>query len=180
MTLKISGKISRLKFDAKKYRLAVAKQLKEEQRRAVAAWVRAVAYNIPIYTGTARGTIAPVGKTVNEIIAVVGNKTGKETFVYKGRTYPLGFIEGGGYQKHSLRVDSSGDTLTYTFRFLETLPYVVWNSRFPAPAWMNTKNTPWHALQKGVAAYVQYAKNEIPKNIPKHTRFLRVKIIKVM
>lgn len=179
--LKVSGKIARLKFNAKRYNAAVLKQLSIEQKRAVTAWVKAVAHSIPVYTGTALGTIAPVGKTVGYILVPLGRNTTKKFFYYKGKKYPLGFGMGKTYQEHSLDMELVGNKATYIFRFSEKLPYVVWNTMYPAPVSINlTHSTPWHALQKGIAAYVQYAKTEIPKNLPKHFKFLHVKVVKVL
>ncbi|KKL45572.1 hypothetical protein LCGC14_2354280 [marine sediment metagenome] len=178
--LKVTGQISSVRLNSKRYHAAVLKRLDQEHKNAVAAWVKAVAYSIPVYTGTARGTIAPVGRTVRQFVGAAGTNE-KTEFVYQGKTYPLGFRQGKNYQEHSLSRAGTEGRLTFTFRFLETLPYVVWNTSSPAPAWMNLKNiTPWYAIQKGVAAYVQYAREQIPKRLPRLTLFEKVTIVRVL
>lgn len=178
--LKVSGKIAKLKFDHKGYKGETVKISKLAQREAVAAWVRAVAGSTPVYTGTALGTIAPVGRTVGEILAPVSNNTSKKFFHYNGRKYPLGFGAGEDYQEHSLQTEASSQIVISTFTFNENLPYVVWNSLYPISMKGLKNKTPWYSLQKGVAAYVQYIRENLPEKLPKHAQFLRIKIVKVV
>jgi hypothetical protein len=178
--LKVSASISTLKFDARKYQTRLIKVAEEEQRNAIRAWVLAVAVKIPTYTGTALGTIAPVAQAVG-IVLSASNSTNKKFFKYRGRTYPLGFEQGAKYQTHSITHKVLGNSIEYTFKFNEQLPYVVWNTLQPAPNWLTLKNsTPWFALQDGVQAYVTYARTEMPKRLPKPARFYTVKVVKVV
>jgi len=176
--LKVSGKITKLKFNAEAYMREVARVSEIEQEKAVTAWVRAVAGSIPVYTGTALGTIAPVGRTVRYILVPLGVETKKKYFYHNGKRYPLGFSEGENYQEHSLITERVGGNITSIFRFKETLPYVVWNSLYSMP--IPISKTPWYALQKGVAAYIQYVKMVLPGKLPKHSKFVHATIVKVV
>lgn len=176
--LKVSGKVAKLKFNVRGYITSAIKVSEEEQKRAITAWVKAVASSIPVYTGTAIGTIAPVGRTVGYILAPIGRNTTKKYFYHNGKRYPLGFGVGESYQEHVLDTKMSGNIITSTFIFNENLPYVVWNSLYNTP--IPKSKTPWFALQKGVAAYVQYIRDNLPERLPKHSKFLRIKIVKVV
>ncbi len=48
----------------------------------------------------------------------------------------------------------------------------------PAPSWLNlTQDTPWKALSAGLAAFMQYARVEIPKAIVRECK--PIKLVRV-
>jgi len=160
--------------------------LVREQKNAVAAWAKAVIAKIPVYTGTAHGTFAPVNrviqrtvfKKVSPVDAQARAKVRRGTNI-QGTHYQLGFTAGRQYSMSDAYHTVSTFQQTYIFEFVNDLPYILWNEIQPAPSWLNLKSSPpWHALAAGLAAFTRYARIEIPLAIVRDcypVKFIRVK-----
>jgi hypothetical protein len=157
------------------YKANLYKVAEEEHTEAVKAWLKKVLANTPTYTGTARGTYAPVGRTVGRTVrrGIVRGKTNprrKKYFQYPkgGKKWPLGFSAGANYSDHEIKGRISGGTLKFTFMFDQQLPYVMWNEVYPAPAWMTLpSNPPWLALTKANKTFARRINNNFNKEVNK-------------
>ena len=168
-------------LDSKKYRRRLQDYMDEQHKIAVKRWLINVLKHTPTYTGTARGTYAPVGRAIGRAVrkgVARGNLAGaakKKHFKYQGRSWLLGFAAGANYSEHEIKSRKYRDKLHYRFRFDQRLPYVLWNEVLPAPAWMKLpSNPPWHALEHAANAYVRYSQR-IARGFP----FPEVKITRV-
>lgn len=178
--LKATGSFEIQTLDTKKITKTLREQIEIQSRQAARAWLRAVIARIPTYTGTARGTFKPLGR----VLRVAVNKgfiseaaSKKKVFRYKGRSYPLGFEAGANYSKFDFILEDSRDTLSVVFKYELTLPYLLWNDIYPAPAWITLpSNPPWAALQAGDDAWQNYIENELPKRkrITNLNQFIKV------
>jgi len=133
-------------------------------RIAIAEWLRAVLKEIPVFTGTAKGTFAPLARIVNRYIPdkvkcdFVPNNTWKKVFKHSGTSYALGFNQGANYSKFLLNIGVTslpggvGGDRSFNFMFDEQLPYVLWNDLSPGPAYL-THPTPWNAFYAGRDAF---------------------------
>jgi hypothetical protein len=167
MALKV--RLESPKANLKAYKAKIKKIMKEENEEAVKKWLKKVLSLTPTYTGTARGTYAPVGKTVGRIVRkgkVKGNAERarrKKHFVTKsGRRYLLGFRAGARYQDHKIRNIVRTNSITAIFVFDQSLPYVLWNEVSPAgsnsddpiPATQVIPSVPpWKALEKAAISF---------------------------
>lgn len=161
------------RFDSKKYVKEVRTYMKEQQILAIKRWLKTVLKHTPTYTGTARGTYAPIGRVVGHAVRkglVRGDRkqaAKKKYFKYGGISYPLGFAAGSNYQEHKITSRFQGGALTFKFTFDQRLPYVLWNEATPGPSWFHFKTPPpWHALERGNKSYYRYLE-KIRKNFPK-------------
>ncbi len=155
------------------------------QHDAIAEWARTIISKIPTYTGTAKGTYASIGKTIKNFN--LGNPGGisaqarwkiSQGTTINGRHYSLGFQAGKQYADHKLFNIVNKVNITCVFQFTQNLPYAVWNDFYPAPAWLHLPSSPpWHAMEKGKVAFVNYVVRELPKAIKRDVKF--VKLIRI-
>jgi len=169
--IKLSGTIPVIEVTS--FPKKLERVLLREQKNAVRVWARTVAEMIPTYTGTARGTIAGISRTINNlgitnsggISARARMKIQRGTNI-QGVHYKLGFQAGKSHSDSKLTHEISTDAQSYTFLFWENLPYVMWNEMSPAPVWITLPSTPpWKAITAGIVAFDNYVKYEIPKII---------------
>lgn len=188
MTIKIRGQFADVKFEIKGFNAALRAALDKQQREAVKAWLVAVLEEIPTYTGTARGTFAPIGRMVNLTVGktgILGDPSGaasKKVFKHKGRVIQLGFEEGAELGKDfKLTQEATGKILIYKFEFNHNLPYLIWNNMFPAPEWIHLpSNPPWKALEKGRDAFIEYVTTILLTKVPDPNLFVRISFVKVL
>jgi hypothetical protein len=162
------------------------KKLDVEFKRAVKEWLLTIIAQIPVYTGTAKGTFAPVGRIVGRVVAAASavslRASQKKYFKYQGKSYPLGFEAGKSYASPAptLTHEDTVTGRTFTFTFTNTLPYVVWNDMRKGPAWFPFKTpTPWKLLDAGAEAWRNYLLNEMPKRLPKLKDSIKIVTMKV-
>ena len=129
-------------------------------RFAVRAWIRAMVTAIPVWEGTARGTIKPLGRFLNVAVPISPRASPHRTqHRIQGIIYQLGPEAGALYQEFN---DLDAQVYPrYVFEFTEKLPYVIWNS-FGQPL-SQVKSAPWHAFEKAEEAF----KAELDKQLRK-------------
>lgn len=170
--------------DIKKYKNQIKQIMQEENKEAVIKWLKSVLKKTPTYTGTARGTYAPIGRVVGYAVRKgrVGGRTDpnkKKYFTYNGKRYRLGFAAGASYQEHKFQTRVYRDKITSLFVFDQKLPYVVWNEIYPAPRWMNlVRATPWHALKAGSISYQNHFRRHTYKRIGAVKLVIGQKVVK--
>jgi hypothetical protein len=163
----------------------IKKVVEEEHEIAIKKWLKAVLARTPTYTGTARGTYAPVGRVVGYAVRkgkIKGNAERarkKKYFVYNGKKYPLGFGAGAQYSEHVIRVRKYKAAIIATFKFDQNLPYVLWNEMQPGPPWFLFRTPPpWWAVKAGNTAYTNHHKKYTYKSIGAVKMFVGTKVVK--
>lgn len=171
----------------------VGQKLKEkceiQNRQAVRAWLAEVVKHIPGYTGTARGTLVPVGRLVGRIIQKfrAGDPLGdperakKKKFIHiGGRTLSAGFQFGAHYASATMGTYLTGRKIINTFTFDNTLPYVARNDLSgPPPGFIMPSNPPWFSHNKAKRAWVRYVLTVIPKRLPLPSEFIKITTLRV-
>lgn len=164
-------------IDSKKLQKEAINFLEVQMRQATRAWLRAVIKKIPRYTGTARGTFKPLGRVLRVAIKAAGAPTHgsaegakrKKFIKIGGRLLPTGPSAGELYSDFKFSKTKN----TVSFEFDQNLPYVIWNSIYPAPVnFILPSNPPWFAFAAGEAAFKNYVKVELPKKA-KFKKFVR-------
>lgn len=174
MSVRIRGQVPVVNF--KQYLRKVQKAVQEEHTKATKAWLIAVLQKIPTYTGTARGTYAPLGRIVGHSVSV-GLRRGKtdpnkkKYFIYPkgGRRWPLGFAAGANYSEEKITFRQQGlDVYRARFEFDQMLPYVLWNEVRSPPSFMKLpSNPPWRAHEAGEKAFIRYVNRTMAPRIAK-------------
>lgn len=135
---KFTGRLKSFYLKTNEFRKDLDASLKREVRNAGAEWVRAVYNKVPVYTGTARGTLVPVGRVVDVTIPIspVAFKRGR------GPTF--------GESQSSFNFYHAGNV--YGFRFDQNLWYYILND-------LNVtfiKSSPWQSMKAGEEAFNHY------------------------
>lgn len=190
MNLKVKGHISTITIDIGRFKTSLVKQCEVQNRQAVRAWLRETLKFIPTYTGTARGTFKPLGRTLRVAVPKIGqagfpgNKkraAKKKTIWYgPGRTFTAGFEAGGQYAQYDLKVRQSGLKITCTFNFTNNLPYVAYNDINGAPPnFILPSNPPWQSHDAGAKAWKQYILTTVPERLKIPREAIKITVMKV-
>lgn len=191
-SMKVKGVVALISFKKDKYILRLMKHAREQNKAAVKVWLIAVLERIPTFTGTARGTFAPLGRTVNYIVTRVGPAGGpfseasaaraalKKHIVSGGKTFVAGFSAGGNYAHYSLDTQLISNGIVNTFIFTNDLPYVAYNDVNPAPkGYTLPSNPPWRAYTNGLIAWRKYIRSKVTKHMLPPKALLKIKHVKV-
>jgi hypothetical protein len=184
MYYNVRGKLSAPEINLGVFNKKLQTVLVEQQVEAVKVWLKTVLSHIPTYTGTTRGTFAPLGRKVNYVFGATPTAAGRRKYVFiypkGGRRYPLGFEEGRRYQDNDIYHFGSGNRIEYVFKFELSLPYAVWNDQYPAPQWLTLPSEPpWEAMAYAAVEFYRYVHNVIPKHLPDPNYKVKIKTIKV-
>lgn len=156
-------------FDPKTYRKSFDDAMNTQMRQAARAWLRAMlsaelpivrrgavgatSTGIPpVWTGTARGTLVPLGRFLRVAIPI------KPVVKLPGRGPDVGaaqgkFFFGNNYDR-------------YYFRFSTQLAYYTLNEFHQSDIPL-THKTPWEGFAIGQKAFQDYCNNVMPKKLPK-------------
>lgn len=157
-----SGSLVQLNFNKEKYRKRLDEILKRQVRNAAREWLRAVIPNVPVWTGTARGTLLPLSRILR-----VANRISPVHF-----KRDFGPSIGENFGAFSFLDGTNGQ---YGFQYQIFLDYFQENEFSPAPAKYKLKNpTPWHALRSGDAAYKKYMADILPQRLPNPAECLEI------
>lgn len=162
-------------LDVAAYKKSLDEAFQREIRNAARAWLRAMltaelpivnrgtgsSIGIPpVWTGTSRGTLMPLGRFLR--IAIPINPLVKRS----GRGPQVGANLG--------RFEFTNSGGRYSFRFSTSLAYMVRNE-FYTSQFKLTHRTPWNGLKVGQKAFQDYCKNVMPKKIPSIASAIRYK-----
>lgn len=158
---KFTGNLVQLNFNMVKFKKTLDETLKTQIRQAAREWLRAVIPKVPVWTGTARGTLSPLAR----ILRVQNNIS------------PVAFRRGWGpsvgEQFGTFSFEESGGT--YSFDYEINLRYFQDNEFQKAPPKYKLRNpTPWHAFKAGDAAFKAYLNKILPQKLPNLTDFIEV------
>jgi hypothetical protein len=165
LKIKVRAEFPRLNYPG--FKGNIGQLGRKHLRLATREWVRAVVKKVPVYSGTARGTLSPLGRYVNAAVPrgkVVGPTGG--TKVIQGKTYNLGFDGGKTHgQNFELSQDATPLKTSWTLTFHHDLVYFIWDN-YGKP--LNTlKKAPWDALKSGDLAFREHVKQKfVPEIAP--------------
>lgn len=173
--MRFSGQFTYVDFDEKGYRKSYDEAMDTQMRQAARAWLRALltarlpiirrghgdSIGIPpVWTGTARGTLLPLGRFLKVAIPIrpIAKRTGKgpEVGAAMGKYF---------FGKNKGR---------YYFRFSTQLAYFTANE-FHQSNLNLTHKTPWNGLKAGQVAFKAYVENVMPGKLPKIADSIRYK-----
>jgi hypothetical protein len=156
-----------MEFDPKTYKKSLDEAMETQMRQAARAWLRAMlsadlpvirrgtgsSKGIPpVWTGTARGTLIPIGRFLKVAIPISPKVKrpgrGPEVGASKGK-----FQFGKAYDR-------------YYFRFSTQLAWYTINE-FNQSSLPLTHKTPWGGFEIGQKAFQDYCNNEMVKRMPK-------------
>lgn len=187
LTKKVSG--STITIDVNKFKTKLREKCEVQNRQALRVWLKEALEHIPGYTGTARGTLVPVGKIVRRAVTKfrpgdpLGNakRAAKKKFIhYKGVTYRAGFEYGKDYAQALLNTNVEGLSIRNTFIFTENLPYVIFNeSNSAPPGFTMPSNPPWWWSEKAAKKWKEYILTEALRKINVPKEFLKITKMKV-
>lgn len=187
--MKLRGKQAIVRIDTNKFKAQLIDKCDEQNKLAVRAWLKARLDRIPTYTGTARGTFAPLGRTVRCAVPLVGRagrpgKTSKNPrkshITYGKRKFAMGFSAGGQYASYKLKVNYSKTAILCSFEFSSNLPYVAYNDVNSAPKnFRLPSNPPWHSSARGKKAWEKYVVNKAAKQLIVPREFVKVKKVRI-
>lgn len=158
--LRAEGVIAFPKLDISKFSKALNKAVEAEMKHAARAWLRAVVPLVPVYTGTARGTLRPLGQFLRVAVPIrpveFRNRRGPEV----------------GAAASNFKFEKRGNI--FIFQWNHDIGYAILNEFYsrPNPPYSLKNPTPWNAVVAGNAAWNDYVKNTLPKNIPRLNGFV--------
>jgi hypothetical protein len=182
--MKVSGQQTIVTIDIKKFQTILKARMEVQARQALREWFRVALDNIPQYTGTARGTLTPVGRLVRRAVgslgAIKGRAKGKKWITYRDRSFRTGPEAGADYADATLDTKLDGLNLTSSFVFTNTLPYVGRNDEKGAPPGFTLpSNPPWNSHDKAAAAWKKYLLTVGNKKLLIPAQALTVKVVRI-
>lgn len=122
---------------------------------ATREWVKATVTKVPVYAGTARGTLQPLGRFVKARVPRGSVSKAREakrgyTTIF-GKRYDTGFNAGKSYGQD---FELAQEAMKFTFTFTPELPYFIWNN-YGRPL-STLKAAPWGAIEAGEEAWKKY------------------------
>jgi len=165
--LKFRGRISFPKLDAAKYTQALEDAVETQMRQAAREWLRAVVPKVPVWAGTSRGSLQPLGRFLRVAIPI-------NPLVQRKGAGP-----NVGASKSSFKFERIGRR--FIFSVSTGVDHFIQNNFYeaPNPPFHLKEPTPWKAFEAGEEAYLKYIKENLTKKIPKIKNFIRYKTIVV-
>lgn len=155
---RITLSFTNLQFDAASYKKALHDTLEKEIRMAARAWLRAVIPRVPVYTGTARGSLQPLGRFLRVAVPI--------SPVAKRKN--MGPSVGSREQDFKFTSENG----KYLFIFSSEVAHYKINEFYSVPLKLRNP-TPWLSFEAGRQAFDQYLTTELPKKLPNASNFLR-------
>lgn len=149
------------KFNIVGFKADLNKLGEKALREATREWLRKTIALVPTWTGTARGTLRPLGQFLKVSVPNRKPKSNRKSKTIYGTFYQLGFAVGAVYGQD---FDFTQKGFRFEFNYTFNLPYIWWNS-FGSPV-PNLRNpTPWLAIQTGNEAFKNYIRDTLPKQL---------------
>jgi hypothetical protein len=188
-SIKVKGALKLYEIDEKVFRTKLEELCITETKEAVKVWLTERLKHIPGYTGTARGTLVPVGRLVGKVISRFSpsgpsgdqNRAKRKKFIHRnGRTFRAGFQYGKDYASASIQVKQESNKIRCTFSFDSELPYVARNDVNGPPAgFIMPSNPPWFSTQRGVKVWKKYVLKEIPKKLKLPRSAVKITVLRL-
>lgn len=143
----------RLEFptlDAKAWHKTLDLNMQRLLRQATRVWLKTIITRVPVLTGTAMGTLQPLGRFLNVAVANIPK------LKKKGR----GPEVGQSLQTFYFRYENG----RYEFYYTNEVVYFFLNNYFQME---RVRSAPWHALERANVAFTIFFINEVQKRVPK-------------
>lgn len=187
--IKVKGRQQIMTIDFNRFGQKLKEQCEVQNRQAVREWLKEVVKHIPGYTGTARGTLVPVGRLVNRTVQKFrpGDPLGdperakkKKYIIIGGQKWSAGFNYGSTYATATMGTTLQTNSILNSFIFDNTLPYVARNDiSGPPPGFIMPSNPPWRSHDKAAAAWKKYVLTVIPKRLSLPSKFIKITTLRV-
>jgi hypothetical protein len=150
--LNIGGVFNKLSIDPGRFTKTLDKTMEVQLRQAARAWLRAVVLKVPVWTGTARGTLRPLGQFLRVSIPISPVKRKR------------GFGPDIGAQRSAFSFNKTATT--YSFEFDQQLAYYAVNDFYHVNLPL-INPTPWGSFRAGEAAFNKYVQTVLPERLPR-------------
>ena len=149
-------------LDAKRLTETFNKILFQKMRQAARMFLRTAIQHIPVWTGEAMGSLAPIAHELHVSIPKVKDPEAP----YDG--FSLGVSQAVGSEPFIKQ-----DGFVFSFTIGTNVPHFQINDRYDVSRWgFKLRNpTPWNAFELGRLAAVDYLRQQPPK-FPKYTDFM--------
>lgn len=165
--IRFTGRLYRMNFDITGYKKTYDEAMKVQIRQAARAWLRAVIPHVPVYTGMARGSLAPLGRFLRVAIPIRMNPNAAKR-VRPGYSQQAGEALG----VFTFQDNSNG---VYTFSFNTEVLHYYLNDTFDTKGagMVNLINkTPWDSAKYGEEAWNAYITSILPQRLPRIIDFI--------
>lgn len=161
--IKLQWKFPTYKWNSQKFNQTLRTKLTVQVRQAAREFVRAAIVKVPIDTGEAIGTFLPIGRFLNVSIPILNNhpteKKNPET--------------GSSEEKRLLFTFSSNQYGVY-FE-IDWQLFHFWFNEFFHHNYPNAQiETPWHSMEAGRDAFLEYMRTVAVERLPKLKDFIEV------
>lgn len=162
------GRLSYPTFKIGLFNAALRAAAETQVRQAAREWLRAVIPLVPVWTGTARGTLQPLGRFLRIAVPIspVAVRKGMGPDVGASMTRPYYF-------------NRVGDR--FYFRFNTDVAHFIQNEFYnaPNPPFRLRHPTPWNAVEAGNRAFEAYLRTTLPQRIPKLRDYFKYKVVRI-
>jgi len=161
--LQIRGELALLDFDMKKYSKTLNETIETQMRQAAREWLRAVIPKVPVWTGTARGTLAPLGRFLR-VAVPINPVTTREN---------MGPDIGASKSSFQFLNDKNLHSFVWDN---DVLHYLI-NEYNDVSGYIHLKHpVPWRSLDAGNQAFDAYINKNLPEKAPKIKDFVNVRM----
>lgn len=162
--MRFRGRFSIPKLDGKKFTEKLIDELQTQQRQAAREWLRAVIPKVPVWAGTARGSLQPLGRFLK--VSVPINPVAKYADkIDNGIAY--------GASKSKFQFSRRGQRFVFTIDV--GVEHFILNNFYkrPNPPFRLKEPTPWRAFEAGDDAYTAYIRDVLPKRVPRIKDYIK-------
>ena len=162
--MRFHGTLFQLNYDIVGYKKKLDEVLQREMRNAAREWLRAVYPLVPVWTGTARGTLQPLGRLLRVKVPV------SPEVVRPGRGPAVGAAQSA--------FEFIAEDGIYQFVFDTFVRHYIANEYTESS--FNLRNpTPWHSLTAGENAFNDYLEARLDEKLPNVSEFLEIDTFQV-
>jgi hypothetical protein len=151
-------------LNGKKFGKTLDGYLQVQLRQAAREWLRAVIPRVPVYTGTARASLKPLGRFLRVAVPIrpVASRPGMGQFAGESQ----GIFE------------FKNERFVYTFTIGTGVRHYVTNEFYDVRPKIHLQHEPipWQSHAAGQAAFLRYVNSTIPKRMPSIKDFLEIKV----
>lgn len=153
--------LTNIELDKGQYGEWLGKALDYGNRQAAKRWLRAVLTKVPVFTGEARGSLRPLGEFIKQQVPI----------------HPVAIRKGhnAAYGAEQSHFEFKGGTYFQEFIFTVSVVHYLINEFYDVnpPIHLTHLPRPWFSFATGKAAYSEYIKQYIKKNIPEIGSFMK-------
>lgn len=157
----IKGSFVQLSLDVQRYTRTLDEAMQVQLRQAAREWLRAVILRVPVWAGTSRGSLRPLGSYLRVAVPISPRV---------GPTATRGPSVGAGQSDFEFSSPRKG---VYQFTFDEQVLHYRLNEFFDMSGFLPLLTpTPWASFKAGETAFTRYVNDVLPKRLPRPEQFL--------